>query len=45
MSVDRGNRRLAKKLAEIVGPAKRALYTVDASPGLNQYVFCQSNKM
>jgi len=38
MSVDRGNMRLARKLAEIVGTSRRALYTVDASPGLNEYV-------
>jgi len=38
MSVDRGNMKLARKLAELVRPAKRALYAVAASPGLNQYV-------
>jgi len=39
MSVDRGQKKLARQMAALVGPAKRTLYTVDASPGLNLYVF------
>lgn len=42
MSVDRGNMKLARKMAELIGPAKRALYTVAASPGLNRYVLSLS---
>jgi len=39
MSVDRGQRKLARKVAALVGPARRALYTVPASPGLNRFIF------
>ena len=38
MSVDRGQMKLARKVEELVGPARRVLYTVTASPALNQYV-------
>jgi len=38
MSVDRGQKKLARQMAAMVGRAKRSLYTVDASPGLNEYV-------
>ena len=42
MSVDRGQKKLARQMAAYVGPAKRTLYSVDASPGLNQYVLLLS---
>ena len=44
MSVDRGQKNLARQIAALVCPAKRALYTVDASPALNQYVLLLLSK-
>jgi len=44
MSVDRGQKNLARQIAALVCPAKRTLYTVDASPALNQYVLLLLSK-
>ena len=37
MSVDRGQMKMARKVAALVGPARRVLYPVTASPELNAY--------